>query len=79
MTLEVGPSEKKVVAVAPDLGVRTPNDEVVTDKDGLETYRDAYCAAIRTFHSRGQTGANLAAAAPPITRWITPGRWRTRT
>ena len=39
---------------ATKLGVRTPNDEVVTDKDGLKTYRDAYCAAIRTFHSEGK-------------------------
>lgn len=33
------------------LGVRTPNDAVVTDDEGLRAYRDAYCAGVRTFHS----------------------------
>ena len=37
------------------VGVRTPNDEVVTDNDGLKVFRDAYCAAIREFHSEGKT------------------------
>jgi hypothetical protein len=36
------------------LGVHTPEDAVVTDDDGLRVYRDAYCAATRTFHSEGK-------------------------
>jgi hypothetical protein len=36
------------------LGVHTPEDAVVTDKDGLKAYRDAYCAATRSFHSEGK-------------------------
>jgi hypothetical protein len=36
------------------VGLRTPTDAVVTDEAGLSTYRDAYCAAIRTFHSEGK-------------------------
>src|SRR5579864_2808937 len=36
------------------LGVRTPEDAVVTDDDGLKAYRDAYCAATRTYHSEGK-------------------------
>ena len=36
------------------VGVRTPEDAIVTDSDGLKEYRDAYCAAIRTFHSEGK-------------------------
>jgi len=36
------------------VGVRTPEDAVVTDDDGLKGYRDAYCTAIRKFHSEGQ-------------------------
>ena len=39
---------------ATKLGVRTPQDAVVTDDDGLRAYRDAYCTAIRTFHSEGK-------------------------
>jgi hypothetical protein len=34
--------------------VRTPEDAVVTDDTGLKSYRDAYCASIRTFHSEGK-------------------------
>jgi hypothetical protein len=39
---------------AKKVGVRTPDDAVVTDDDGLREYRDAYCTAIRTFHSEGK-------------------------
>jgi len=48
---------RHVVGVEKDwakkVGVRTP-DAVVTDDDGLKAYRDAYCTAIRTFHSEGK-------------------------
>jgi len=43
---------------AKKVGVRTPDDEVVTDEAGLKTYRDAYCTAIRTFHSAGKMARN---------------------
>jgi hypothetical protein len=36
------------------IGVHTPQGAVVTDEDGLVAYRDAYCTAIRTFHSDGK-------------------------
>ena len=36
------------------LGIRGPHDPVVTDDDAVETYRDAYCAAIRAFHAEGR-------------------------
>jgi hypothetical protein len=36
------------------IGVRTPEGAVVTDDEGLRTYRDAYCTAIRGFHSEGK-------------------------
>jgi hypothetical protein len=36
------------------LGVHTPQGAVVTDDEGLAAYRDAYCNAIRTFHSEGK-------------------------
>jgi hypothetical protein len=39
---------------AKKVGVRTPEDSVVTDDDGLEAYRDAYCTAVRTFCSEGK-------------------------
>jgi hypothetical protein len=49
---------RHVVGVEQDwatkVGVRTPEDAVVTDHDGLKAYRDAYCTAIRTFHSEGK-------------------------
>lgn len=49
---------RHVVGVEQDwarkIGVRTPEDAVVTDNDGLKAYRDAYCTAIRTFHSEGK-------------------------
>jgi hypothetical protein len=39
---------------AKKVGVRTPEDAVVTDDAGLKAYREAYCAAIRAFHSQGK-------------------------
>ena len=39
---------------AKKIGVRTPDEEVVTDDEGLATYRAAYCAAIRAFHADGR-------------------------
>lgn len=36
------------------IGVNTPNDAVVTDDDGLDAYRGAYCAAIRSFNAEGK-------------------------
>lgn len=49
---------RHVAAVEQDwatkIGVRTPEDAVVTDRAGLKAYRDAYCAAIRTFHAEGK-------------------------
>jgi hypothetical protein len=43
---------------AKKVGVRTPDDAVVTDQAGLKTYREAYCMAIRTFHSAGKMARN---------------------
>jgi hypothetical protein len=40
------------------VGVRTSADAVVTDDDGLEEHRDAYCTAIRMFHSEGKLARN---------------------
>jgi len=37
------------------LGVGTKQGERITDTKGLKAYRDAYCTAIRTFHSEGKT------------------------
>jgi hypothetical protein len=49
---------RHVVGVEQDwatkVGVRTPEDAVVTDDDGLKAHRDAYCTAIRTLHSEGK-------------------------
>ena len=39
---------------AQKVGVRTPENAVVTDHVVLKAYRDAYCTAIRTFHSEGK-------------------------
>ena len=36
------------------VGLHTPQGAVVTDAEGLKSYRDAYCTAIRTFHSEGK-------------------------
>ncbi len=38
---------------AKGLGVLTPEDELLTGKE-LESYRDAYCDAIRAFHAEGK-------------------------
>jgi len=40
---------------AKKLGVGTKQGERITDAKGLKAYRDAYCTAIRTFHSEGKT------------------------
>ncbi len=39
---------------AKKVGVRAPEDAVVSDPDGLDAYRDAYCTAIRTYHSEAK-------------------------
>ncbi len=36
------------------VGVRAPDDAVVTDAQGLRSYRDAYCTAIQSFHTEGK-------------------------
>jgi len=36
------------------LRITKPHDPVVTDELGVLAYRDAYCSAIRRFHSEGQ-------------------------
>jgi len=38
---------------AQKVGVRTPDGGVVTDDEGLNLYRDAYCTAIRAYHAEG--------------------------
>ena len=53
------------------------------DREGLREYRDAYCATIRAFHARARRPApgrcGTSSGTPRSTRWITPGRWKTRT
>lgn len=53
---------RHVLAVEQDwakkVGVRTPDDAVVTDDDGIELYRAAYCSAIQTFSSEGRPARN---------------------
>jgi len=39
---------------AKGLGLRTPEDAILTD-EGLRAHRDAYCDAIRAFHAEGKT------------------------
>ena len=39
---------------AKKVGVRTPQDVVISDDKGLTTWRGAYCTAIRTFHAEGR-------------------------
>ena len=41
------------------IGVLTPEDMMLTAK-GLTAYRDAYCHAIRDFHSQGKTAGKMA-------------------
>jgi hypothetical protein len=36
------------------LGVGTKQGDRITDAEGLKAFRDAYCTAIRTFHSEGK-------------------------
>lgn len=42
---------------AAKLGVHPPEGSLLTD-EGLRTYRDAYCAAIRSFHAQDQAARN---------------------
>lgn len=37
------------------MGVRTPEDAVVTDDVGVAAFRNAYCAAISAYHAEGKT------------------------
>ncbi len=41
------------------IGVLTPEDAMLTDK-GLRAHRDAYCHAIRTYHSQGKVAGKMA-------------------
>jgi hypothetical protein len=41
------------------LDVRTPLDEMLTD-EGLSAHRDAYCDAIRDYHSQGKLAGKMA-------------------
>jgi hypothetical protein len=43
---------------ATKVGLRTPDDEVVSDVDALQAWRDAYCAAIRAFHAEDRMARN---------------------
>jgi hypothetical protein len=56
------PIVRHVLAVEQDwakkVGVRLPEDNVVTDDDGVQEFRDAYCAAIRKFHAEGKMARN---------------------
>ncbi len=38
---------------AQKVGVRTPQDALLTD-EGLRAHRDAYCTALRAFHAEGK-------------------------
>ena len=42
---------------AAKLGVRAPEGALLTD-EGLRAYRDAYCAAIQTYHAEGKSARN---------------------
>ena len=41
------------------IGVLTPDDAMLTNK-GLKTHRDAYCHAIRDYHSQGKLAGKMA-------------------
>jgi hypothetical protein len=41
------------------IGVLTPNDAMLTD-EGLHTHRNAYCHAIRDYHSQGKLAGKMA-------------------
>jgi hypothetical protein len=43
---------------AKKIGLRTTDDAVVTDDDGLKAWRDAYCTALRSFHSDDKIARN---------------------
>ncbi len=67
------------------IGVLTSDDAILTD-EGLKAHRDAYCQAIRDYHSQGKLAGKMAKwplrflirhTAFPL--WITPGKWKTRT
>ena len=44
---------------AKGVGVLTPDDVMLTD-EGLTAYRDAYCHAIRDYHSQGKPAGKMA-------------------
>lgn len=44
---------------AKGVGVLTPNDAMLTDQ-GLKAHRDAYCHAIRDYHSQGKWAGKVA-------------------
>ena len=44
---------------ATKIGVLTPEDAVLTDQ-GLKAHRDAYCHAIRDYHSQGKLAGKMA-------------------
>lgn len=44
---------------AKGVGVFAPDDALFTD-EGLKSYRDAYCQAIRDYHSQGKWAGNVA-------------------
>lgn len=44
---------------AKKIGVLTPDDAILTD-EGLKTHRDAYCHAIRDYHSEGKLVGKMA-------------------
>ncbi len=44
---------------AKKLGVLTPDDAMLTD-EGLQAHRDAYCQAIRDYHSLGKPAGKMA-------------------
>jgi hypothetical protein len=41
------------------MGVLTPDGAMLTD-EGLRAHRDAYCRAIREYHSQGKTAGKMA-------------------
>jgi hypothetical protein len=41
------------------IGLLTPDDTILTD-EGLKTHREAYCRAIRDYHSQGRLAGKLA-------------------
>jgi hypothetical protein len=67
VALEIGPKGKRVVAVAPDW----PGLErgAKSEEDAIQRLRGKWPAS-------GRCGTWFG--IPRITRWITPGRWKTR-